>query len=108
MATATKGKTVGCWLSAESVDALNRALADLKARGAAVREGTYGADAIVARLVREGYLENSRTADVAARAAELAVVLGPDVVDAKLGELAIAAAEIAAERQAPEHAGVKL
>lgn len=89
MQEVTKGKTVGCWLSREAAAALQRALGDLKANGREVREGTYGAEAIYQRLEREGYLADSRASDVVAQAAELVHELGPEVVQAKLGELAV-------------------
>lgn len=97
----TKGRTVGCWLSGEALDALGQALTALKERGETAREGTWGAEAIEQRLTREGFLKKNRSADVAAQASELADVLGADVVEAKLAELAL----LVVEKRKPQPAG---
>lgn len=80
---ATKGKTVGCWLKGSIVEALNEAL---RANPHAT-ESEYGGIAIEDRLRREGFLKDTKTGQIAARAAELAVEVGEELVTSALDEV---------------------
>jgi len=86
-----KGKSVSVWVNPDVLPALDLALNGPNGR---MKEGTYATEALVQRLRREGHIKDDASADVAAQAFELTLALGPDVVRAKLNELAATAAHL--------------
>ncbi|WP_438482757.1 hypothetical protein [Oleiharenicola lentus] len=79
-----KGRTIPLWLSGDALVALE----NLKRSDTKFREGTYCKDAVIQRLNREGLIQSDGAGEVAAKAFELAQVLGCETVSAKLTELA--------------------